>query len=83
MNQIVESRTIALNIKKLRLSRNMTQFDMGDLLGYSDRQIRRLEKEGTMNIEVVNLVAKVFSTSVESILFKQDAFHILGVIDSI
>ncbi|MDD4211890.1 MAG: helix-turn-helix transcriptional regulator [Bacilli bacterium] len=80
MNQIVEIRTIALNIKNLRLSRNMTQFDMGDLLGYSDRQIRRLEKEGTMNIEVVNLIAKVFNIPVESILFKQDAFYILGVV---
>ena len=41
---------------------------MADVLGYSERQIRRLETDGTFNLEVLNLIALTFNVSVMDIL---------------
>ena len=63
MEKTIDSARIAQNIKNLRQSKQLTQIEMADLLGYSERQVRRLETEGTMNIYVINLIAQTFKIS--------------------
>ena len=69
MNEIFDSKRIARSIKNVRLENNLTQIEMAEVLGYSERQIRRLETEGTYNLEVLNLIAITFGVSVKDILF--------------
>jgi DNA-binding XRE family transcriptional regulator len=68
MNKTIDSKRIARNIKEIRLLNHLTQVEMGDVLGYSERQIRRLETEGTYDIGVVNLIAMTFDISAWDIL---------------
>lgn len=72
MNGLIDSQCIAENIKRIRLSNKLTQMDMADLLGYSERQIRRLETEGTSSLAVINMIAKRFNVSALSILVSND-----------
>ena len=68
MNKTIDSKGIARSIKDDRLKNNLTQIEMADVLGYSERQIRRLETDGTFNLEVLNLIALTFNVSVMDIL---------------
>ena len=68
MNRTIDSLRIAENIKELRLINNLTQIEMGERLGYSERTIRRLETNGTYDISVINLIAIEFNVSAASIL---------------
>ena len=68
MEKTIETLKIAQNIKKLRQAKKLTQLEMADLLGYSERQVRRLETEGTTNICVINLIAQTFKISELDIL---------------
>ena len=68
MNKTIDSKGIARSIKDVRLKNNLTQIEMADVLGYSERQIRRLETNGTFNLEVLNLIALTFNVSVMDIL---------------
>lgn len=68
MEKTIETLKIAQNIKKLRQAKKLTQLEMADLLGYSERQVRRLETEGTTNICVINLIAQTFKISALDIL---------------
>lgn len=68
MNGTINSQTIASNIKKLRCENNLTQIEMGEVLGYSERTIRRLETNGTFDISVINYIAKLFNVTALSIL---------------
>ena len=70
MNKTIDSKGIARSIKDVRLKNNLTQIEMADVLGYSERQIRRLETDGTFNLEVLNLIALTFNVSVMDILSK-------------
>ena len=74
MQKTIDSLRIGKNIKVLRLANHMTQVEMGDLLGYSERQIRRLETEGTYDIGVVNLIATTFNVSALNILSTDGMF---------
>ena len=69
MEKTIDSLRIAKNIKGVRLANHMTQEDMASLLGYSERQIRRLETEGTYNLWVINLIALTFDINDQDILF--------------
>lgn len=69
MNKTIDLKRIARGIKNVRLENNLTQIEMADVLGYSERQIRRLETDGTYNLEVINLIAKTFNVSIMDILF--------------
>lgn len=69
MNMTVELNIIAESIHKLRIDNKLTQIEMADVLGYSERTIRRLETNGTNDINVINLIATVFKVSAQSILF--------------
>ena len=70
MNALVRTETIARNIKRLRLRRHLSQVALGEMLGYSTRQIRRLETEGTVSLEVINRLATAFGVSAADILFR-------------
>ncbi|MBP5446155.1 MAG: helix-turn-helix transcriptional regulator [Acholeplasmatales bacterium] len=72
-NKKIDAKIIASNIKTLRESLNLSQEEMAYELGYSDRQIRRIERDGTNSISVVNYIAETFNVSAISILM-QDAF---------
>ncbi|MBQ3253012.1 MAG: helix-turn-helix transcriptional regulator [Acholeplasmatales bacterium] len=68
MNKTIDSKRIARSIKEIRLANNLTQIEMADVLGYSERQIRRLETNGTYDINVINLIAITFNISAYDIL---------------
>ena len=69
MEKTIDSLKIAKNIKRLRLMNFMTQEDMANVLGYSERQVRRLETEGTYNLYVISLIAETFNVEITDILF--------------
>ena len=72
-NLLIDANIIASNIKALRERLNLSQEEMAWKLGYSDRQLRRIERNGTNNISVINYIAITFNVPAISIL-KQDAF---------
>ena len=74
MQKTIDSFRIGKNIKELRLAKRMTQIEMWELLGYSERQIRRLETNGTYDIGVVNLIATTFNVSALNILSNDGMF---------
>ncbi len=68
MSKLIDSRLIGNSIKTLKLKSNLTQVELANLIGYSVRNIRRIENEGTNSIEVINTFAEAFDVSVMSIL---------------
>ena len=68
MEMTIKTSQIAENIKAIRVKFNLTQMEMGDKLGYSERQIRRLESNGTSNLDVINLISITFNISAWDIL---------------
>ena len=68
MSKIVDSRLIGQTIKQLRLSRNWTQDYLASTVGYSVRNLRRIENDGTTSIDVVNTFAGIFDVSALDIL---------------
>ncbi len=70
MNELITAETIAANIRRLRAERRLSQAELGDILGYSVRQIRRLETGGTCSLDVVNRIASAFEVSTLSILLR-------------
>ena len=68
MSKLIDSRLIGLSIKHLRLSRNWTQDYLADIVGYSVRNLRRIENDGTGSIDVVNTFADIFQVSALDIL---------------
>lgn len=68
MRKLIDSRMVGKTIKSLRESRHMSQSEVADLVFYSERNIRRIENNGTSNIEVVNRFAEVFNVSALDIL---------------
>ena len=61
---------ISLSIKDARKSRHMTQEQAAYLLGYSERQYRRFEKDGVYDISILLSIAKLFGVDLINILFK-------------
>jgi len=57
----IDLEVIGRNLTQLRKSYNYSQIELAKLLGYSERQYRRLEKEGTNNISVVLKIASFFN----------------------
>ena len=68
MSTLIDSRLIGKSIKHLRLSRNWTQEYLAEYVGYSVRNLRRIENDGTSSIDVVNLFADIFGVSALDIL---------------
>ena len=68
MSTHIDSQMIGKTIKTLRQSRNWTQNQLADIVGYSVRNLRRIENDGTGSIDVVNTFADVFDISALDIL---------------
>ena len=68
MSKKIDSHLIGKSIKNLRLSHNLTQEDLADIIGYSVRNLRRIENNGTGSIDVVNTFADIFEVSALDIL---------------
>ena len=68
MSILIDSRLVGKSIKHLRLSRNWTQDHLADVVGYSVRNLRRIENDGTTSIDVVNTFAELFGVSALDIL---------------
>ena len=68
MSKLIDSRLIGQSIKQLRLSKNWTQEYLASVVGYSVRNLRRIENDGTSSIDVVNTFADIFQVSAISIL---------------
>ncbi len=69
-NFLIDARIIASNIKSLREQLKLSQEEMAWKLGYSDRQLRRIEANGTNSINVINYIASTFNIPAISILLK-------------
>ena len=50
MDKVIDSLKIARSIRSLRERLCLTQVEMADILGYSERQMRRLETEGSQTV---------------------------------
>ena len=68
MRKLINSRLVGQSIKHLRQSRNWTQDQLADIVGYSVRNLRRIENDGTGSIDVVNTFAGIFEVSAIDIL---------------
>ena len=68
MSTLIDSRKIGKTIKSLRKANNLTQAELADIVGYSVRNIRRIENDGTTSIDVVNTFADIFEVSAIDIL---------------
>ena len=68
MSRLIDSRLIGQTIRQLRLQRHLTQNELAETIGYSTRNLRRIETEGTTNIEVVNTFAEYFGVEALDIL---------------
>lgn len=68
MSKLIDSHLIGKTIKALRQSRNWTQDQLADIVGYSVRNLRRIENDGTTSIDVVNTFAELFGVSALDIL---------------
>ena len=68
MSRLIDSRLIGNTIRQLRLQRHLTQSELAETVGYSTRNLRRIETEGTTNIDVVNTFAEFFGVEALDIL---------------
>ena len=66
--QLIDSHLVGQTIKNLRLSKNWTQDYLADIVGYSVRNLRRIENDGTTSIDIVNTFAEAFGVSALDIL---------------
>lgn len=64
----IDSRLIGQAIKALRVREHLTQAELADRIGYSVRNLRRIENNGTTNIDTVNVFAEMFDVSALDIL---------------
>ena len=68
MSKIIDSHLIGQTIRTLRLNAHLTQSELAEDIGYSTRNLRRIETDGTTSIDVVNTFAKYFGVSAMDIL---------------
>lgn len=78
MSKIIDSRLIGQTIKALRVKHHLTQGDLADIVGYSVRNLRRIENDGTTSIDVINTFAGYFNVSAFDIL-SGDVFYFIEI----
>lgn len=80
MSVLIDSRSIGQTIRALRKRSRLTQSDLAEDIGYSVRNIRRIETDGTTNLDVVNVFASYFNVSAMDILQGCLLFYFLSII---
>ena len=68
MSTKIDVRLVGQSIRQLRLSKHWTQEHLADTVGYSVRNLRRIETNGTGSIDIVNTFAGIFEVSALDIL---------------
>lgn len=68
MSKLIDSHLIGKSIKSLRQNCKLTQEQLADDIGYSTRNLRRIETDGTTSIDVINTFAEYFNVSAIDIL---------------
>ena len=68
MSNKIDVRLVGKSIRQLRLSRHWTQEYLANAVGYSVRNLRRIETDGTGSIDIVNTFAGIFEVSAIDIL---------------
>ena len=68
MSYIIDLHLVGKSIKHLRQSRHWTQERLADTIGYSVRNLRRIENDGTDSIVIINAFAGVFQVPAIDIL---------------
>ena len=68
MSKLIDSRLVGQTIKALRKRNHLTHSGLADGVGYSVRNIRRIETDGTASIDIVNIFAQYFNLSAIDIL---------------
>ena len=68
MSNKIDVRLVGKSIRQLRLSRHWTQEYLANAVGYSVRNLRRIETDGTGSIDIVNTFADIFEVSAIDIL---------------
>ena len=68
MSNTIDLHLIASSIKHLRKSNHLTQSELAYDIGYSVRNLRRIETYGTVSIDVINTFARYFDVSALDIL---------------
>ena len=67
-------KNIAINIKKLRNTLNLTQSEFSMLLGVKQSYISRIENgEKIPNVKLIMKIANVFEVTTDSLLMQQQA----------
>lgn len=65
---LIDQRSIGATIKSLRLKNHLTQEELAAMTFYSVRTIRRVERDGTDSIEVINTFAEALKVSAIDII---------------
>lgn len=65
---LIDQRSIGATIKSLRLKNHLTQEELAAMTFYSIRTIRRVERDGTDSIEVINTFAEALNVSAIDII---------------
>ena len=68
MSTLIDSHLIGKSIKALRIKHHLTQECLAENIGYSTRNLRRIENDGTTSIDIVNTFAEYFGISAIDIL---------------
>ena len=78
MSTLIDAHLIGQSIKALRQKNHLTQSDLAEQIGYSTRNIRRIETNGTASIDTVNTFARYFDVSAMDIL-EGCPFHLWSI----
>lgn len=65
---LIDQRSIGRTIKMLRLKNHLTQEELANITFYSIRTIRRIERDGSDSIEVINTFAEALKVSAIDII---------------
>ena len=70
----------AVNLKKLRKERGMTQRALAEVCGYSEKAVSKWEHgESVPSIDILFILARVFSISVDELFADEKTVYYLGV----
>ena len=79
MNNELLQKTIAKNIIELRHASNMTQSDLAEKLGYSDKSVSKWERaEGVPDVICLKNIADLFGVTVDYLLSDDHCVHTIA-----